>query len=220
MSLVVPKSYYSEYDKIKSADDFRQISILLWADSVPSDFIDRITDIGYPALISPLHDSDRLEDGTPKKAHYHVLFTFPGKKNGEQCQSIANKVSGSDDYPWLYVVDRYVHARYLCHLDSPKKFRYPITDVISINGASISKLIGKDTLEDDYDDQVLLDILDYIKTNQCCYFNVLVDYALYEKKTDWVKRLRNGLTPFVKTYMQGLSLQLEHTRKAFKVDNK
>lgn len=156
--LVVPKAYYSDYDKIKAADDFRQISILLWVDSVPADYLDRIESIGYPALISPLHDSDVLEDGSPKKAHYHVLFVFPGRKTGEQCQRIANYVSHGDefsgDYPWLYVVDRYVHARYLCHLDSKHKYRYPVADVVSVNGASISKLIGKDWADEDLDDQV------------------------------------------------------------------
>lgn len=214
--LVVPKAYYSEYDKIKAADDFRQISILLWVDSVPADYIDRIESIGYPALISPLHDKDVLDDGSPKKAHYHVLFTFPGKKTGEQCQKIANYISHGDefsgDYPWLYVVDRYVHARYLCHLDSPKKYRYSVSDVVSVNGASISKLIGKDWADEDLDDIVLLDIISWVRDNQIYYFNILVDYALYEKKDIWIKRLKKDLTPFVKTYMQGLSLQASRLR--------
>lgn len=214
--LVVPKAYYSEYDKIKAADDFRQISILLWVDSVPPDYLERIESIGYPALISPLHDKDVLDDGSPKKAHYHVLFTFPGKKTGEQCQKIANYISHGDefcgDYPWLYVVDRYVHARYLCHLDSPKKYRYSVADVVSVNGASISKLIGKDWADEDLDDIVLLDIISWVRDNQIYYFNILVDYALYEKKDIWIKRLKKDLTPFVKTYMQGLSLQASRLR--------
>lgn len=213
MALIVPKAYYASRDVIKAKDDFRQISILLWVDSKPDDFLKRIEDTGYPALISPLHDKDVLDDGTPKKAHYHVLFLFRGKKTGEQCQEIANRISGQDDYSWLYVVDRYVHARYLCHLDSKNKYRYPVADLISINGASISKLIGQENDDEDYTDEILNDIIDYISRNQCQYFNVLVDYAILNGKNEWIKRLRKDLTPFIKAYMQGLSLQITKSKQ-------
>lgn len=219
MALIVPKQYMRVRDQIISADDFRQISVLLWADSAPDDFIDRIEQLGYPALVSPLHDKDIYlddedghEKGTPKKAHYHVDFLFKGRKNAEQCQHIADVISGQDNYSWYFVVERYVHARYLCHLDSRKKHRYPVSDLISINGANISKLIG-DSEEQEFTDEILNDILDWVTNTQCCYFNQLVDYARYNQKNEWIKRLRRDLTPFIKAYMQGLNLQLERSKK-------
>lgn len=204
--LIVPKAYSKQYDAIKAKNDFKQISILIWLDSAPQDWLDRITNTGYKAFVSPLHDKDVLEDGSAKKAHYHVLFLFKGRKTYDQCQQLADYISGQDDYSWLYVVDREVHARYLCHLDSPKKHRYPLVDIIQVNGANILKFVN-DEDNDQQTDDVLNDILDWISQERCRFFNVLVDYARNNNKALWISRLRKDLTPFVKAYMQGLTLQ-------------
>lgn len=211
--LVVPKSYLKQFDEIKSKNDYRQISILLWLDSAPSDWFDRIQDLGYECLISPLHDKDVLEDGTAKKAHYHCMFLFPGKKIEDQCQYIADWISGQDDYPFLFVPDRKVHARYLCHLDSPQKHRYPLVDVCQVNGASILKWASDDD-KDSQDDEILFDILDWISSRRCRYFNELVDYARENHFNLWLSRLKKDLTPFVKAYMAGINLQIENEIKA------
>lgn len=210
--LIVPKAYLSQIDEIKAKNDYRQISILLWLDSAPSDWFDRIQDLGYECLVSPLHDKDVLEDGTAKKAHYHCFFLFPGKKTEAQCQYIADYVSGSLDYPFLFVPDRKVHARYLCHLDSPKKHRYPLVEVVQINGASILKWASEDD-KDLQEDEVLFDILDWIRQRHCRYFNRLLDYARDNSLNLWLSRLKKDLTPIVKAYMQGLSLEIENEIK-------
>lgn len=211
--LVVPKFYLSQYDEIKAKNDYRQISILLWLDSAPSDWYDRIQGLGYECLISPLHDKDVLEDGTAKKAHYHVFFLFPGKKTADQCQFIADTVSGQVDYPFLFVPDRKVHARYLCHLDSPHKHRYPLVEVVQVNGASILKWASDDD-KDQQDDEILNDILSWIRERRCRFFNQLLDYALDNHLHLWVSRLKKDLTPIVKAYMQGLTLEVDNEIKS------
>lgn len=209
MALIVPKSYLSKYEEIKNKDSFYQMSVLLWFDSVPSDWVERVSDLGHPCLVSPRHDKDILEDGTAKKPHWHLLFCFNGRKTGKDCQYIADYVSNQSDYSWLYVADRQVMARYECHLDQPKKHRYPISELISINGAPIEKLIAKSNEEDDYVDEALNDIFNYIRDSHCVYFNELIDYARENDKGIWIRRLRKDLTPIVKAYMAGYRLQIE-----------
>ena len=153
-----------------------------------------------------------MEDGTAKKPHYHCFFLFPGKKTDEQCQYIADYVSQSNNYPYLFVPDRKVHARYLCHLDSPHKHRYPLVEVIQVNGASILKWASDDD-KDQQDDEVLRDILDWVRERRCRYYNQLVDYALENDLKLWINRLRKDLTPFIKAYMAGINLQVENECK-------
>lgn len=208
MSLVVPKIYLSKAEEIKNKDAFYQMSLLLWWDSVPSDWVQRIEDLGFQALISPRHDKDVLEDGSAKKPHWHVLFLFQGRKSFKDCQFIADSVSGQPDYPWLYVAERKPCARYECHLDQPTKHRYPISELVSVNGCEIEKLIRKSDDGDDEVDEVLTDIIDFIGGYGIQYFNDLVDYCIKERKSIWLKRLRKDLTPFVKAYMSGVRLKL------------
>lgn len=210
--LVVPKAYLSSYDEIIKKNDYRQISLLIWLDSAPSDWLERISDLGYECLISPLHDKDVLEDGTAKKAHYHCFFLFPGKKTADQCQYIADYVSGQSNYPYLFVPDRKVHARYLCHLDSPHKHRYPLVEVVQVNGASILKWASDDD-KDQQDDEILNDILSWVRSRRCRFFNQLLDYALDNNLNLWVSRLKRDLTPIVKAYMQGLTLEVDNEYK-------
>lgn len=209
MALLVPKSYLSKREEIKNKDAFYQISVLLWFDSAPSDWLQRISDLGHPALISPRHDKDLLEDGSAKKTHWHILFLFKGRKSYDDCQYIADYISGQSDYEWLYVADRSVMARYLCHLDkyATVKHRYPISDLVSLNGAPISKLIERSEDETLEADEVLNDILEYIRTAHCVYFNKLVNYALENQYNNWIHRLRKDLTPFIKAYMAGYRLE-------------
>lgn len=170
---------------------------------MPVDAMERIQDLGYEALVSPLHDKDVLDDGTAKKAHYHVFFLFPGKKTSDQCQDIADYISGQLDYSWLYVPDRAVHARYLCHLDSPKKHRYPIIDLLQINGASISRFLN-DGSETDYSLEVLDDILDWVSSNKVCYYHILIDFCRSENRKSWLQALMKNLSPVVLNYMKSI----------------
>lgn len=207
--LILPKSYLSLRSEIEKKNDFRQISILLWVDSMPVDAMERIQDLGYKALVSPLHDKDFLDDGTAKKPHYHVFFLFPGKKTFDQCQYIADYISGSSDYSWLYVPDRAVHARYLCHLDSPKKHRYPIVDLIQLNGASISQFLNDSSAETDYNLEILDDILDYVANNKVSYYHILIDYCRDNNLKSWLQALMKNLTPIVLNYMRSIRVKLK-----------
>lgn len=218
INLIVPKAYLDQRDQIIAKDDFRQMGLLLWCDSAPKDWLERVQECGYKALVSPCHDKDVLdmpgEDGRmiAKKPHYHVDIYFPGKKTGDQCQHIADYISDQPGYEVFYIVDREVHARYLCHLDSPKKHRYPVTEVLGFNGASYEKYVGS-IAENQYNLELLGDILDWICNNNILYYSDLVDYAREHKLNQWVSALMKNLTPIVKSYLQSRNFKVMDKEK-------
>ena len=48
----------------------------MYVDSAVSGWQEMLADELVECLISPLHDKDVLEDGTPKKAHWHVVLAY------------------------------------------------------------------------------------------------------------------------------------------------
>lgn len=49
---------------------------IVYPDSAPENWVDRLGEAHIQTLISPLHDKDLRADGEPKKPHYHVLAMF------------------------------------------------------------------------------------------------------------------------------------------------
>ena len=55
----------------------RNYATVVYPESAPSDWIDKLTECFVPAFISPLHDKDINPGGEPKKPHYHVIIMLP-----------------------------------------------------------------------------------------------------------------------------------------------
>lgn len=66
----------------------RNFATVVYPESAPSDWIDKLDQLHVAALISPLHDKDTNPSGEPKKPHYHVLLMFEGKKDYENRLSL------------------------------------------------------------------------------------------------------------------------------------
>ena len=52
---------------------------VVYPESAPDNWRELVQETFLEAFISPLHDKDVLPDGTPKKAHYHVVLAWPGQ---------------------------------------------------------------------------------------------------------------------------------------------
>lgn len=74
-----------------------------------------------------LHDKDLNDDGTPKKAHYHVYGKFDTVRAP---QSVSNALGVGVSS--LRVVSSWRGAvRYTVHLDNPVKYQYSADDIVS-----------------------------------------------------------------------------------------
>lgn len=126
--------------------------------------------IGF--YLSPLHDKDKDEEGKDKKPHYHLLLKFSSLKSQSQVQIICGSIT---DVEPIIISNFKMYGRYLTHLDNPEKAQYNKDDVItnldyadflekekkqlgirkmferSLNGESISEMIGQCLKDEDFD---------------------------------------------------------------------
>ncbi|MEB8265637.1 Rep family protein, partial [Mammaliicoccus sciuri] len=69
----------------------RYFTFLLYPESIPEDWINKLESLDIPMAISPLHDKDlsTVEGQKYKKAHYHVIYVA---KNPVTTHSIRMKI--------------------------------------------------------------------------------------------------------------------------------
>lgn len=122
----------------------RVFACIVYPDSSPSDWVDRLRDSHVEALISPLHDKDVDSSGNPKKPHYHLMLRFPGKKSRDSVSSLLDSVLGSNRLKTFQSVgSTRGYARYLCHLDEPEDVpRYDPDSVVCLGGWSFAPYVS------------------------------------------------------------------------------
>lgn len=107
---------------------------VLYPESAPDNWIDLLRETGLQCAISPLHDKDVNPDGTPKKAHYHVIACYSGPTSFTVVQGLTDSLNQPNPQPLEQVRGYY---RYFTHKDNPEKFQYSENDIFSINGFNI-----------------------------------------------------------------------------------
>lgn len=126
-------------DSITAESRFRNFATIVYPESAPSNWMQLLRDLHIEGFVSPLHDSDFSADQTPKKPHYHVLLTFPGKKSVEQIRQLLEPINSVG----VEIVQSLrAYARYLCHLDDYEKAQYLTDDVVSLSGLDYYDVIG------------------------------------------------------------------------------
>lgn len=153
------KEKNARYDA-KRAGRTRNFATVVYPESAPRDWMDKLDQLHVAALISPLHDKDTNPNGEQKKPHYHVLLMFESPVDFES--------KGKPIFDEIGAVGRELvnscrgYARYLCHLDNPEKAQYEPSQVRCMGGANYFATIDLPT-----DDVKLLgEIFEYIQENE------------------------------------------------------
>lgn len=173
----------------------RSYACVVYPDSAPGDWLERLSDLHICALVSPLHDKDVNPDGEIKKPHYHVLLLFESVKTQKQADEVIKEIGGVGHEN---VGSTRGYARYLIHLDNPEKYQYNASDVKQFGGADFFAIIHLPT--DDLSMQ--RDIIDYIVSNHIYSYAQLVLIAK-ENNDDWFNLLmRNSysIREFIKSF--------------------
>lgn len=159
----------------------RNWCFVVYPESAPADWRDRLERLAVPALISPLHDRDVNPDGVIKKSHYHVMLMHKGKKSFEQIKSITDSLNSPMPIP---VSDSRGMARYFCHIDNPEKYQYDIDDVKSIGGVDYRSIIG--LASDKY--AAIREMAHFCIENGIMEYCVLFEYAM-DNNEGWFRVL-------------------------------
>lgn len=173
-------------------------TFILYPESAPENWIRILNGMHLMFIVSPLHDKD-TEEGTEKlkKAHYHILLKFPTKKSFEQIREITTMLN----CPAIHepVNNFQSMVRYLCHLDDPDKYQYPISEIQSFGGLDASDYLQPlSTMRRMY----IRQMIDYIEENDISEFRDLVWYARRYRNDDWFNLLTDNCTYFMNMYIK------------------
>ncbi|MBQ8146997.1 MAG: replication protein [Clostridia bacterium] len=116
----------------------RNWTFVLYPESAPADWLERLKLSGLMSAISPLHDKDINPTGEPKKAHYHVLLVYSGPTTYNAVAKFTASLNATIPQALESVRGMY---RYFSHKDNPEKYQYDESDILNVNGFNISDLI-------------------------------------------------------------------------------
>lgn len=108
----------------------------LYPESAPENWREILDEYHVPWVESPLHDKDINPDGELKKAHWHIVLFFDGKKSFEQIKEITDALNAP--IPQKTANPKGL-VRYLIHMDTPEKYQYKREEIVCHCGAEIDE---------------------------------------------------------------------------------
>lgn len=117
----------------------RNWAFVLYLDSAPDDWKAILKIKGLPFAVSPLHDKDINDDGTPKKPHYHIILVFGNPTTYNNVKSITDELNQPIPIPLESVRGMY---RYFTHKDNPEKYQYNENDITLYNAFDVTDVLN------------------------------------------------------------------------------
>lgn len=180
------KEVQAKADAKRAGMRSRGWACIVYPESVPDDWMDRLKEAHIQTLISPVHDMDKLPNGEPKKPHYHVLAMFDNPVGESSAKSYFGRINITAPPEKIDTIKGY--ARYLIHLDDHDKARYDKRGVIGLAGVSWSSV----ALDEAEEVNALLDeIEEFIADNGCISYFALCRYARVERP-EWTRVIRKN----------------------------
>ena len=206
----------SELKRLQQAQEetqkVRAYWFIVWPESVDiSKLFDILRRSGYAVAVSPLHHKDvrDFDTGELAKPHYHIIVRFPAPRYLEpvrrlvgswiyDADGLATAPDGEDVTWYVRPVPDYPGAiRYLCHIDTPEKHRYPENEVLTFGFIDISALYAK-SLSDDV--QGYYQLIAWCRNNPHKTYSQLVD-AVYDSDDKGLMRTLTRYSYTIKAYL-------------------
>ena len=116
----------------------RNWAFVMYPESMPDDWFDRLQMTGLPFAISPLHDKDKNPTGEVKKPHYHVICYYENSTTQKSVKElVCDLVNATIPIKLESMQGMY---RYHIHQDNPEKYQYDDRDRTFINGFDTNKV--------------------------------------------------------------------------------
>lgn len=151
---------------------------VLYPESAPPDWRDRLRATGLPIAISPLHDKDVYDNGEqagqPKKPHHHVILAYPGPTTySVVCKLVQGELGQPIPQPLEAIRGGY---RYLSHADNPEKYQYDAKDIETLNGFNILDYVDMTAAEAVAMNKELVSLIIELSFADYCDF---IEYLLF-----------------------------------------
>ena len=180
----------------KKSERKRYYTFIVYPESAPADWRDRIDDYHLPWAASPLHELDVNPDGTPKKPHWHVMLAFDSLKTNEQANEVAKVTNGTFAQP-LHGSPRSM-VRYFVHMDNPEKAQYKWEQIECHGGIDIDEY-KRTSVQSDMD--ILKAMIQHIIDTDILEYEDLVTYAMMNEP-DWFESLAMHSTYFINAFIK------------------
>lgn len=174
----------------------RNWTVVVYPESLPSDWREYMDSLQIEWVESPLHDCDVNATGEVKKPHWHLLLLFGGLKTYEQVLEIVAPLNCPAPQKCLSVKGC---VRYMAHLDNPEKFQYQVSDIKSHGGVDLSELLRPSSSER-Y--ALIREMCEYVRLNGITEFQDLMDYAMAERFDEWFPLLCDNSAYVVGQYIK------------------
>lgn len=192
------KAYYREYHATHVDDRTRNWSFFVYPDSAPGNWREILDEEHIQWVESPLHDKDVDPDGEVKKAHWHVLLMYEGKKSFAQIKAITDKLNQPIPQKAASAIGL---VRYMAHLDNPEKFQYDRSLIVGHGGADVARYLKPTTA---LMDELVGEMMDYIESAGVTEVRALMRYAKDNRRDDWypllVHSCLNVMSQFIRSY--------------------
>lgn len=149
----------------------RNWAFVLYPESAPADWRERLQLSGLMGAISPLHDKDIDPTGEPKKPHYHVILVYGSPTTYNNVKSFTDELNQPIPQALEQVRGYY---RYLTHKDNPDKYQYAESEIDTFNGFDISDFVEITKSEVA---QMKFELLQLIREKQYCEYREFMDFV-------------------------------------------
>lgn len=144
----------------------RNFTFLIYPESAPSDWVQKLEAIGQPMAISPLHDKDKVETNAEntqdifagrefKKEHYHCVYVAKNSVTASSVRKRVQRALGNQAVAMVQIVDNIQGVyQYLTHESkdaiAKKKHVYDKKDIQHLNNFDIDRytVLDKEDKED------------------------------------------------------------------------
>lgn len=183
----------------------RYWAFVLYPDSAPDDWEDKLQKTGLAVAVSPLHDKDLNADLEVKKPHYHVILCWDGPTTYKNVCAVVDDFKAPHPIKLEAVRGYY---RYLTHKDNPEKAQYSEFDIKLINNFN----------PEDYDapterelDIIAKEIMLLIREKHILEYSELMDFLV---DNEWYQHTRFARrnTIFLKCYIDSRRFKTDSER--------
>lgn len=154
----------------------RYWAFVLYPESAPTDWIEKLQLKGVSCAISPLHDKDLNPTGEPKKPHYHIVLAYGSPTTYNNVKALTEELNCPIPIPLESCRGYY---RYLTHKDNPEKYQYDEKEIQTLNAFDVTTILTNSELA-----MLKIEIQKLIRENNIIEYadlmNILLDSELYE----------------------------------------
>lgn len=183
----------------------RNWTFVLYPESAPQDWFERLKLSGLMSAISPLHDKDVNPTGEKKKAHYHVLLVYSGPTTYNAVAKFTASLNATIPQPLESLRGMY---RYFTHKDNPEKYQYEESEIVTVNGFNIADLVELTKSEVN---ELKKNILKLVREVNITEYSDLVDFLVDNEMTSEYDVAINN-TFFFHTYITSRRNSTSFTR--------